>query len=101
MIFFNSSKYFVALNFRSKNEVLKNLNFRAKNDLPMSQEVLIVSLNSAYFQLDKSYLALDFWATGVAPGETWFSFRLLGGVVDVTKSSTPDLDSRAKRNASS
>ena len=67
----------------------------------MSQEVLIVSLNSAYFQFDKSYLALDFWATGVAPGETWFSFRLLGGVVDVTKSSTPDLDSRAKRNASS
>ena len=77
------------------------MNFRAKIDLPMSQEVLIVSLNSAYFQLDKWYLALDFWATGVAAGETWFSFRLLGGVVDVTKSSTPDLDSRAKRNASS
>ena len=48
------------------------MNFCAKtNFLPMSQDVLIVSLNSAYFQLDKSYLAFDFWAAvGVAAGET-------------------------------
>ena len=68
----------------------------------MSQDVLIVSLNSAYFQFDKSFLGEIGRGPPVADTlEATSAILGTGELMGIIASSMPPLDSRANLKANS